>query len=124
MEARTLRVRFRTLRQECPETGRSDLEDAKKPDRRVARTQSLVLGAFYDLIIERGYDGFTVRDLIDRADVGRSTFYEHFENKDDVFERSVAVPLTTLADALVASEPSDKLHGIVEHFWQNRALSR
>ena len=57
-----------------------------------ARTQSLVLGAFYDLIIERGYDGFTVRDLIDRADVGRSTFYEHFENKDDVFERSVAVP--------------------------------
>jgi len=100
------------------------LADRKKSDRRVARTQSLVLGAFYELILERGYDGFTARDLIERADVGRSTFYEHFENKDDVFERSVAVPLGTLANALLAPEPSNALRGIIEHFWGNRGLSR
>lgn len=90
----------------------------------MARTQALVLGAFYELILERGHDGFTVRDLIDRADVGRSTFYEHFENKDDVFERSVAVPLCALADALVTSDPSPRLHGVVEHFWENRRMAR
>jgi AcrR family transcriptional regulator len=100
------------------------VEDGKKSDRRVARTQSLVLGAFYELILERGYDGFTVRELIERADVGRSTFYEHFENRDDVFERSVAAPLGTLADALLAPEPSNALRAIIEHFWENRGLSR
>jgi AcrR family transcriptional regulator len=100
------------------------LEEGKKRDRRVARTQSLVLGAFYDLMLSRGYDGFTVRDLIDRADIGRSTFYEHFESKEDVFEHSVAHPLTALADALLAGAPTDGLRGMVEHFWANRAVAR
>lgn len=100
------------------------LEERKKSDRRVARTQSLVLEAFRDLLLERGYDGFTVRDLIDGADIGRSTFYEHFENKDDVFERSVAHPMGALADGLFRTTPDDGLRSIVEHFWENRVLAR
>jgi AcrR family transcriptional regulator len=99
------------------------LQAGKKPDRRVARTQSLVLGAFYELILARGYDGFTVGDLIERAGVGRSTFYEHFENKEDVFEHSVAQPLGALADALFAAQP-DGARAIVEHFWENRDVGR
>jgi AcrR family transcriptional regulator len=117
-------VRFRTKPAQRPETERSALKVGKKPDRRVARTQSLVLGAFYELILKRGYDGFAVGDLIDRAGVGRSTFYEHFENKDDVFEHSVAHPLGALADALFAATPADAPRAIVEHFWENRDLGR
>jgi len=37
-----------------------------------------------DLILERGYESITVQDVIDRADVGRSTFYAHFFDKDDL----------------------------------------
>ena len=40
--------------------------------------------AIYDLVLERGYDGFTVGDLLQRAGVARSSFYAHFRDKDDL----------------------------------------
>lgn len=54
------------------------------PDRRVRRTKQRLNDALESLIIEKGYDKITVQDLIDRADVGRSTFYAHYETKDDL----------------------------------------
>jgi AcrR family transcriptional regulator len=53
-------------------------------DRRVRRTKQLLQAALTTLIVEKGYDKTTVQDLIDRADVGRSTFYAHYETKDDL----------------------------------------
>ncbi|MEW9528321.1 TetR/AcrR family transcriptional regulator [Microbispora sp. NPDC049125] len=53
-------------------------------DRRVRRTRELLRRALVDLILERGYDRLTVQDIIDRADVGRSTFYAHYTDKDDL----------------------------------------
>lgn len=54
----------------------------EKPDRRSRRTERILREALHSLILEKGYDGVTVQDIADRADVGRSTFYAHFENKD------------------------------------------
>ncbi len=56
----------------------------RPPDRRVRRTKQRLNDALESLIIEKGYDKITVQDLIDRADVGRSTFYAHYETKDDL----------------------------------------
>ncbi len=56
----------------------------RPPDRRVRRTKQRLDDALESLIIEKGYDKTTVQDLIDRADVGRSTFYAHYETKDDL----------------------------------------
>jgi len=56
----------------------------RPPDRRVRRTKQRLHDALESLIIEKGYDKITVQDLIDRADVGRSTFYAHYETKDDL----------------------------------------
>jgi len=53
-------------------------------DRRVRRTRELLRKALLDLILEKGYDRITVRDILDRADVGRSTFYAHFRDKDEL----------------------------------------
>ncbi len=52
------------------------------PDRRVQRTRRMLLDALLELILEKGYEAVTVQDVIDRADVGRSTFYAHFQDKE------------------------------------------
>ena len=57
---------------------------AAKVDRRVRRTRELLRRALLSLIQERGYDRITVQDIIDRADIGRSTFYAHYRDKDDL----------------------------------------
>ncbi len=54
---------------------------AKKLDRRVQRTRQLLQDALIAMVIEKGYDATTVQDIIDRANVGRATFYAHFPDK-------------------------------------------
>jgi AcrR family transcriptional regulator len=56
----------------------------KTPDRRVQRTQQLLQTALMALIQEQGYEALTVQDIIDRANVGRATFYAHFDSKEDL----------------------------------------
>jgi AcrR family transcriptional regulator len=54
------------------------------PDRRVRRTRRALQDALLALMTEKGYEAVTVQDIIDRADVGRSTFYTHYTYKDDL----------------------------------------
>jgi AcrR family transcriptional regulator len=56
----------------------------KKEDRRISRTRRLMHDALMALIVEKGYEAVTVQDILDRADVGRSTFYAHFRDKDEL----------------------------------------
>jgi AcrR family transcriptional regulator len=58
--------------------------DGERGDRRVRRTRRLLREALLALIVEKGYDHVTVQDVLDRADVGRATFYAHFTDKDDL----------------------------------------
>lgn len=53
-------------------------------DRRIDRTRKLLTDSLIELILEKGYETVTVQDIIDRANVGRSTFYAHFENKEQL----------------------------------------
>lgn len=48
------------------------------------RTRRLLREALLELVAEKGYDRVTVRDVIDRADLSRATFYAHFRDKDDL----------------------------------------
>ena len=74
-------------------------------DRRVNRTRKALKEALADLILEKGYESVTVQDIIDRADVGRSTFYAHFVDKDDLLMALLADFDMPAAD--VSSRQSD-----------------
>ena len=56
----------------------------KIADRRVQRTRLLLHKALMSLIVEKKYESITVQEILDRANVGRSTFYLHFQNKDEL----------------------------------------
>jgi AcrR family transcriptional regulator len=58
-----------------------------KTDRRVQRTRELLQQALIELIGEQGYDAITIQEIVDRANVGRTTFYVHYRSKDDLFMR-------------------------------------
>lgn len=60
------------------------MKQNKKVDRRVQRTRQLLSNALMSLIVEKGYDSVTVQDIIDRANLGRSTFYAHYQDKEDL----------------------------------------
>lgn len=48
------------------------------------RTRQLLRGALFSLIQEKGFEALSVQDIIERANVGRATFYAHFDNKVDL----------------------------------------
>lgn len=56
-----------------------------KTDRRVQRTRELLQKALVELISECEYNVITIQDIVDRANVGRTTFYLHYNSKDDLF---------------------------------------
>jgi AcrR family transcriptional regulator len=68
-------------------------------DRRIIRSKKALRLALIALMEERGFDGFTVNDLCERADLNRGTFYNHFKDKEDLlvtFEDEVMVELAAL----------------------------
>jgi len=65
------------------------MKTVRKPDRRVERTRRWLRDALFDLIMEKGYDAVTVEEITRRADVGRTTFYLHFRDKEDLLMDSV-----------------------------------
>jgi AcrR family transcriptional regulator len=53
-------------------------------DRRVQKTRKLLQDALIELVAEKGYESVSIREILDKANVGRSTFYAHFQDKDQL----------------------------------------
>lgn len=79
---------------------------AKAEDRRIQRTRAMLLSALLDLIVERGYEELSVQDIVDRANIGRSTFYKHFLDKRELLLTGVAGLQELLTEQGVAPEAS------------------
>ena len=103
---------------------------AAAPDRRVRRTRKLLHDAFISLAIEKGYEKTTIQDILDRADVGRSTFYVHYPDKEalltasfdemhEQLERQLAdVPATSPVDVALPAAL------LFEHAYRNQRVYR
>lgn len=100
------------------------MNDEITEDRRVVRTRTAINQALMDLVAEREYDDITVGDIISRADVGRSTFYQHYQNKDEVFRAIVDGGMEACADAAIGGEHLAHLTDWLQIFWDNRKAGR
>lgn len=69
-------------------------------DRRVQRTRQLLHDALTALIMEKRYESITVQDIIDRANLGRSTFYVHYQDKDDLLLSGMEGLVHSLVDGI------------------------
>jgi AcrR family transcriptional regulator len=68
-------------------------------DRRAVRTRKALLGALIGLIQRKDYEAITIQDILDEADVGRSTFYAHYTGKDDLLRGGFKTLRAQLAQA-------------------------
>ena len=72
---------------------------AHKTDRLVERTRNAILKAFKEMIIEKDFNDITIKELAQRANINRKTFYLHYESMDEIlFDLSLE-----LSDRIVAS---------------------
>lgn len=93
-------------------------------DPRWRRAHQDLLAAFFSLVLSRRYHEIRVADVLERSGVSRSTFYEHFRNKDELLSASLEGPFRILASLVRTDADAGRVRAILEHFWQNRALAR
>lgn len=94
--------------------------NTRKPDRRVSRTRSQLHDALLALVIERGYDAITVQDILNRANIGRSTFYLHFRDKDDLLLSGMDSLRESLRNIVVAAgHGSDNCLAFIPDFFEH-----
>jgi AcrR family transcriptional regulator len=92
----------------------------KRQDRRIQRTQQLLEAALLSLIKEKEFDAISVQEIIDRANVGRATFYAHYDNKEDLLESGFEGLLAALRERQREarsgdSDPDRRLLGFSRH---------
>ncbi len=95
-----------------------------KPDRRPERTRKALLGAFVDLILERGYEAVTVDDVVERANIGRSTLYAHFGGLEGLLKQSLTGPSTLLAELAGGPVAPEALAALLGHFRDQRQRNK
>jgi len=89
----------------------------RKPDKRVRRTHERLGSALIELIQEKPIDDVTVQEVLDRASVGRSTFYLHFRDKNDLLLSELEKFLEMMSTALsIRKEESRRVVPVAELF--------
>ena len=89
-------------------------------DRRITKTRKAIYNAFLQLLNKKDYDIITVQEIIDRADVGRSTFYSHYEGKELLLDELCQKLFHHLFERDDQLSPQDYLAHIFQHFKKNQ----
>jgi AcrR family transcriptional regulator len=90
-----------------------------KTDRRIRRTRDTLGDALVALMHEKSFDEITVQEVLDRAGVGRSTFYEHYRDKDDLFLSDVEDFFEMFASFLTRRGASSKRLAPVQELFEH-----
>ncbi len=82
-----------------------------KDDRRSRRTRQLLGDALVELMLEKHFENITVQDILDRADVGRSTFYAHYTDKESLLMSEIEHVIRDLEK--YTTEAGNAHHGLL-----------
>jgi len=96
-------------------------------DRRVRRTRHALRHALLELVLEKGYERVSVEEIIERADVGRSTFYAHYRDKEALLTATfddLRAQLQGELDAQVPGDPARPAELLFEHAHRNQRVYR
>jgi len=96
-------------------------------DRRQQKTRAALHTAFRDLLLEQGYEALRIADVTARANVGRSTFYEHYRTMDDLLRASLRRPFAILAELAAAPMAADAMPALgaqLQHFRDQQQVAR
>lgn len=104
----------------------------QKADRRSQRTYRLLSSAFAELLAEKPYEEILVQDILDRAGIGRTTFYAHYFDKEDLLSSMTEQILSTFTQQIAHSSARRRIVPsleLFEHIYQSpdlhfRALMR
>lgn len=102
---------------------------ARSPDRRVQRTRRVLREALSSLLQEHAWDDIGVQDICERADIGRSTFYTHYQGKEQLLAGGLddlRKLLREQARAAIGERPTTLafVRGLIEHVSDQRKLFR
>ena len=107
----------------------------EKKDRRVRKTQRLLLNGLIELMEHKSINDITVRELADRVDINRSTFYLHYQDIYDMI-RNIETDLMTRFDDLMGAYPAESnplgdekelrrvINSLFDFLYENRAICR
>lgn len=108
--------------------------DRRHQDLRIRRTRKALWDALIDLVVEKGLHAVTITDVTRRAMVNRSTFYAHFEDKEDLLNQGIADRIDDLlaetppppsdTAAIDLNEPQPAAVRFFEHVRQNEQFYR
>lgn len=89
----------------------------QKLDRRVRHTRDVLGDAMIELIQEKPFSEITVQQVLDRAEIGRTTFYTHYRDKDDLFLSDVDEFFETMSTLLIRrNDKSNRVAPVCELF--------
>jgi AcrR family transcriptional regulator len=82
------------------------------------------MSAFVELVLTRGYEALTAGEICRKANVGRSTFYLHYTNKEELLGESLKKPSSQMAACVDGHITPQKLLPLLEHFREQRTVNR
>lgn len=93
-------------------------------DRRVKRTEKLLMDSLISLSLQKGYDNVTIKDITDHADIAYSTFFRHYSDKPALLAALVGEAVNTLRDLLGNHSDEEKGKLLFQHVEAHEALYR
>ena len=100
----------------------------KPMDRRVQRTRDALRGALMGLMVDIGWDAIEVQMLCERANIGRSTFYQHYPSKESLLNASFSDLRDGLMQGAMSTQVSSQgmpfLPGLLAHVHEAQEVFR